>query len=89
MIDVFTLSLEAFFTIVALGLFGSAWPDAYRSILWEIGGIKGWNSNPRLRVYYYANYEEPPAIPFIWSQEYTIRIIFIPKPTLIKRLQID
>ncbi|KAK6839280.1 hypothetical protein PG987_005146 [Apiospora arundinis] len=52
--------LELLFSIITFVLFCSAYPDQYRTRLWEIGGENGWNSNPRLRIYFYANYEEPP-----------------------------
>ncbi|KAK8876880.1 hypothetical protein PGQ11_001826 [Apiospora arundinis] len=63
--------LELLFSIITFVLFCSAYPDQYRTRLWEIGGENGWNSNPRLRIYFYANYEEPPEIPYVWSQSLT------------------
>jgi len=51
-------------------LFANAYPDKYRTALWQYGGTNGWNSDPSLRVYYYANYKEAPEIPLIWSQRY-------------------
>ncbi|WQF89856.1 hypothetical protein CDEST_14870 [Colletotrichum destructivum] len=58
-------------SLVAVSLFGLASSRHYREMLWEKGGVEGWNSNPNHRVYFYANYEEPPEIPLIWSQQLT------------------
>ncbi|EQB53344.1 hypothetical protein CGLO_06933 [Colletotrichum gloeosporioides Cg-14] len=68
---VMLLCLESVVVFVALALFGIAYPDRFRSRLWRNGGEEGWCSNPRLRIYFYANYEEPPEIPLIWSQRLT------------------
>ncbi|WYZ42685.1 hypothetical protein EsH8_VI_000384 [Colletotrichum jinshuiense] len=65
------LCLEAVVVVAALILFGVGYPDRFRSRLWRNGGEEGWCSNPRLRIYFYANYEEPPEIPLIWSQRLT------------------
>lgn len=69
------LCLESIIVIGALVLFGAAYPDRLRSRLWRNGGEEGWCSNPRLRIYFYANYEEPPVIPLIWSQRYDSSVI--------------
>ncbi|KXH65646.1 hypothetical protein CSAL01_09464 [Colletotrichum salicis] len=63
--------LEAFVVFAALVLFGVAYPDRLRSRLSRNGGEQGWCSNPRLRIYFYANREEPPKISLIWSQRLT------------------
>ncbi|KAL0936292.1 uncharacterized protein CTRU02_208507 [Colletotrichum truncatum] len=65
------LCLESVVVITALVLFGVAYPDRFRSRLWRNGGEEGWSSNPRLRIYFYANFEEVPQIPLIWSQRLT------------------
>lgn len=65
---VMLLCLESVVVLGALALFGIAYPDHFRSRLWRDGGEEGWCSNPRLRIYFYANSEEPPEIPLIWSQ---------------------
>ncbi|KAF4777571.1 hypothetical protein HER10_EVM0003930 [Colletotrichum scovillei] len=65
------LCIEAVVVFAALVLFGVAYPDRFRSRLWRNGGEEGWCSNPRLRIYFYANHEEPPEIPLIWSQRLT------------------
>ncbi|KAK8071298.1 hypothetical protein PG997_011501 [Apiospora hydei] len=57
------MGLELLFSIATFALFCTAYPDHYRTRLWSIGGEMGWNSNPRLRVYFFANYEDPPEIP--------------------------
>ncbi|OTB01685.1 hypothetical protein M426DRAFT_25449 [Hypoxylon sp. CI-4A] len=51
-----------------MSLLCCAYPERFRKTLWEIGGENGWNSNPRLRIYFYANYQQPPEIPLIWTQ---------------------
>ncbi|OHE92276.1 hypothetical protein CORC01_12445 [Colletotrichum orchidophilum] len=65
------LCLEAIVVFTALALFGMAHPNRFRSRLWRNGGEEGWCSNPRMRIYFYANHEEPPEIPLIWSQRLT------------------
>ncbi|KAK8024455.1 hypothetical protein PG993_012521 [Apiospora rasikravindrae] len=64
------MGLELVFSIVTFVLFCTAYPDNYRTRLWSIGGEMGWNSNPRLRIYFFANYEDPPEVPLVWSQRY-------------------
>ncbi|KAI2617659.1 hypothetical protein GGS26DRAFT_397405 [Hypomontagnella submonticulosa] len=61
-------SIEFGLVTVTLSLLCCAYPERFRKTLWEIGGENGWNSNPRLRIYFYANYEQPPEIPLIWTQ---------------------
>ncbi|KAL2850191.1 hypothetical protein BJY01DRAFT_210179 [Aspergillus pseudoustus] len=65
------LAFEAILAIVCLALAFHAYPDTCRTILWQLGGTEGWNSDPHARVYFYANYREPPPIPRIWSDEIT------------------
>ncbi|KAI5462870.1 hypothetical protein BGZ63DRAFT_412607 [Mariannaea sp. PMI_226] len=65
------LGLELIIATATVILFSLAYPDRFRSRLWENGGEEGWNSNPKLRIYFYANHREPPAIPLIWSQRLT------------------
>lgn len=45
--------------------FGYAYPDRYRTRLWENGGAEGWNSSPGLEV----------EVPLIWSQRYVSVLI--------------
>ncbi|KAK2038479.1 hypothetical protein LZ31DRAFT_559558 [Colletotrichum somersetense] len=66
--DKLLLAGDLCISATAVGLFWSAFSGGFREKLWEYGGIEGWNSNPNHRVYFYANYEEPPEIPLIWSQ---------------------
>ncbi|KAI0380594.1 hypothetical protein F5Y04DRAFT_94802 [Hypomontagnella monticulosa] len=63
-----SLSIEFGLVVITMSLLCCAYPERFRKTLWEIGGENGWNSNPRLRIYFYANYEQPPEIPLIWTQ---------------------
>ena len=63
-----TTIFEAALVVLSLLLFLHGYPDISRKALWEDGGVNGFNSNPKLRIYFYANYLPPPPIPFIWSQ---------------------
>ncbi|THV54165.1 hypothetical protein BGAL_0033g00380 [Botrytis galanthina] len=54
--------------MIIISLFLIGYPDAIRNALWEEGGQHGFNSNPKMRIYFYANYLQPPEIPFIWSR---------------------
>ncbi|KAH6669680.1 hypothetical protein F5X68DRAFT_50626 [Plectosphaerella plurivora] len=65
------LGIELCLCVTLAGLFGAAYPDRFRTALWEAGGAAGWNSDPRQRIYFYANYKEPPVVPLIWSQRLT------------------
>lgn len=55
--------LLAEFTIclATVAIFGSAYPDRYRTRLWENGGAEGWNSDP----------DGGFKVPLIWSQQLT------------------
>jgi hypothetical protein len=64
------LVLEFLSVLMAVSLSLHAYPDTCRTILWQYGGTQGWNSDPHVRIYFYANYREPPPIPKIWSDEY-------------------
>ena len=55
-------------------LFVSAYPDRYRSLLWAIGGMEKWNTNPEQQIYFYANHKESPNIPWIWTQKFALLI---------------
>lgn len=65
-----TTVVELVLVITLVSVFAYACRGQYRSKLWEDGGIHGWNSDPRQRVYYYANYHDPPPIPLIWDEEF-------------------
>lgn len=73
--QIFALAAEFMVVVPTLVLFAVIYADDLRTTLWEIGGDKGWNSDPRLRIYFYANHREPPEIPFIWSQRYAFPAI--------------
>ncbi|KAF2464547.1 uncharacterized protein BDR25DRAFT_241964, partial [Lindgomyces ingoldianus] len=64
-------AFDFFLAVTLLTLFASAYPDRFRTALWQDGGTRGLNSNPKLRVYFYANYREPPPIPLIWDEMIT------------------
>ena len=66
MITAFTLSIFSY-------------PYHLRTSLWAAGAAHGWNSDPHERVYFYANYETPPAVPFIWSEEYGLLCLVLPQ----------
>ncbi|KAJ6442303.1 Isoleucine-tRNA ligase, cytoplasmic [Purpureocillium lavendulum] len=59
--------IEVILATTLLVLFSVSYPTRVRSRLWEEGGSHKWNSDPRLRIYFYANHREPPEIPLIWS----------------------
>ena len=55
-------------TVPMLVLFGISQPDLYRTKLWQVGFDNGFNSNPKMILYAYANHRPLPNIPFVWSQ---------------------
>lgn len=55
-------------TVPMLVLFGIAQPDLYRTKMWQVGYDNGFNSNPKMILYAYANHRPLPNIPFVWSQ---------------------
>jgi len=57
--------------VPTLVLFGIAQPDLYRTKMWQIGFNNGFNSNPNMILYAYANHRPLPAVPFVWSQMIT------------------
>ncbi|KAK0724098.1 hypothetical protein B0H67DRAFT_567237 [Lasiosphaeris hirsuta] len=61
------LSIELVIVATALGVFAHGYTQDLRRVLWVVGGERGWNSNPRLRIYFYANHRQPPPIPFLWT----------------------
>ncbi|KAI1422447.1 hypothetical protein F5Y12DRAFT_616030 [Xylaria sp. FL1777] len=66
-LQIISITIEFVLACTALGLLLTVYPESFRETLWLIGGEAGWNSNPRLRIYFYANYKEPPEIAFIWT----------------------
>ncbi|KAJ1322859.1 hypothetical protein MN608_11707 [Microdochium nivale] len=63
--------LQALIVIVTFALMCHDFVTGARAELWRAGGKNGWNSDPSLRIYFYANHQEPPEIPLIWSQRLT------------------
>lgn len=64
------IAIQAVIAVTAFALMCAdfARPSA-RQKLWQAGGDNGWNSDPSMRIYFYANHQEPPKIPLIWSQQ--------------------
>ncbi|KFY20734.1 hypothetical protein V491_03476 [Pseudogymnoascus sp. VKM F-3775] len=44
--------VEAALVVINLGLFSYGYPEELRTALWEEGGSKGFNSDPKLRIYF-------------------------------------
>ncbi|KAG5944125.1 hypothetical protein E4U53_006927 [Claviceps sorghi] len=65
------MPLELAGLVAVLTIFGIAQPDLYRSAMWEIGFQNKLNSNPKMVLYAYANYQPLPTVPLIWSQTLT------------------
>ncbi|EMR84399.1 hypothetical protein BcDW1_6909 [Botrytis cinerea BcDW1] len=68
---VYFMLIEAQLIITIICLFLVGYPAATRKALWEEGGEHGFNSDPKMRIYFYANYVQPPEIPYIWSRRCT------------------
>jgi hypothetical protein len=64
----YLFGLELAGLIPLLVIFGISQPDLYRTKFWQIGFDKGFNSNPKMILYAYANHRPLPTIPFVWSQ---------------------
>lgn len=62
------LAIESVVVIICLSLSLASYPHHLRASLWAAGAEHGWNSDPHERVYFYANYRNPPPVPFIWSE---------------------
>ncbi len=58
-------SFEILLLITNVLLFSYGHPDAARMSLWEEAGANLFNSDPKKRIYSYANHQEPPEIPYI------------------------
>lgn len=56
-------------TVVLLVLFAIAQPDLFRTQMWTIGYVWGFNSNPDIILYAKANHQPAPDVPFVWSLE--------------------
>lgn len=53
--------------VAVLALFGIAQPDTFRTVNWSVGYQNGFNSNPAITLYAYANHRPLPNIPLVWS----------------------
>ncbi|KAK5653250.1 hypothetical protein OQA88_9149 [Cercophora sp. LCS_1] len=62
------LLIELILVAAALGIAAHGHTSELRTALWTTGGERGWNSDPRARIYFYANHREPPEIPFLWTE---------------------
>lgn len=63
--------VEFLLIVAVLTLFGIADPNTYRTKLWQNGADKGFNSDPSIVLYSYANYR-PINTPVVWSQLYVL-----------------
>lgn len=54
-------------TVALLVLFAIAQPDLYRTQMWRIGHVWGFNSDPAIILYAKANGQPAPNVPFVWS----------------------
>ncbi|KAI1128680.1 hypothetical protein F5Y10DRAFT_168912 [Nemania abortiva] len=81
--------VELALTVTLLVLTALAQPDTYRTKLWQAGYELGFNSNPSVIAFAYANGKSPPTIPFVWSRtltDYNVAIAIISLFFLITRL---
>lgn len=62
-------AVEFLLVIATLTLFGIADPNTYRTKLWQNGADHGFNSDPKIILYSYANYR-PIKTPTVWNQSY-------------------
>lgn len=62
------MPLELACTVALLVLFGIAQPDLFRTQLWRVGYVNGFNSNPAIILYAKANHAPAPNLPFVWSE---------------------
>lgn len=62
------MPLELAGTVALLVLFGIAQPDLFRTQLWRIGYVWGFNSNPAILLYAKANHEPAPKLPLVWAE---------------------
>ncbi|KAF3764633.1 hypothetical protein M406DRAFT_91336 [Cryphonectria parasitica EP155] len=58
-------------TVCLLVLFAIAQPDLFRTQLWEVGYVWGFNSNPDIILLAEANHKPHPNVPFVWSLNLT------------------
>jgi hypothetical protein len=60
-------AIEFLHSAAILAIFVHIFANNTTTILWHFGGAQGWNSDPSMRVYDYANYREPPPVPLVWD----------------------
>lgn len=68
-------SIELCFSLTVTTLFMVEYIDDFKRQIWANGGAEGWNSDPKQRIYFYANFKKPPDIPLIWTPAYDRRIL--------------
>ncbi|KAK7743515.1 hypothetical protein SLS53_004049 [Cytospora paraplurivora] len=61
------MPIELAGTVALLVLFAIAQPDQFRTQLWRIGYVWGFNSNPNVVLYAKANHDPAPHLPFVWT----------------------
>ncbi|KAF1994331.1 hypothetical protein P154DRAFT_527127 [Amniculicola lignicola CBS 123094] len=69
---VFATAFEFLQATTLLALFAVAQSDQFRTSLWKDGGARGLNSDPGLRIYFYANHREPPPVALVWDESLTM-----------------
>jgi len=67
--------VEFLLIVAVLTLFGIADPNTYRTKLWQNGADHGFNSDPSIVLYSYANYR-PIDTPVVWSQLYVCPLTY-------------
>lgn len=65
------MGLELLGLVPILVIFGISQPDLYRTDLWRIGYLNGYNSNPNRVLYAYANYQPMPPVALVWTRTLT------------------
>lgn len=58
-------------TVALLVLFAIAQPDLFRTQLWQVGSVWGFNSDPNIIVWAKANHRPAPNVPFVWTERLT------------------
>jgi len=67
-VHVIVLLIELALAAAALAVAAHGHTNELRTALWTTGGERGWNSDPHARIYFYANHQQPPEIPFLWTE---------------------
>lgn len=73
-LTLYLMVAELPFTILMLTLTGIASHDLYRTLLWQDGANKGFNSAPDEMLYAAANYR-PYEPPMVWSSLYVALVL--------------